>query len=151
MLRRFRSMTACWCRSRSKTLTWIRWPVFGNQVSTSTETKKSVEVGVAVLEPQAPLDRVVVGERDEVHPAGLGEPVDLLRVVVGVVAVGRLEVLENGGVRVDVEVRPREREGRRRRPARWDLVPLECSGIEPESLRRGSPGQGTPPAKVRLE
>ena len=72
------------------------------------------QVGVAVLEPQAPLDRVVVGEGDEVHPAGLREPVDLLRVVVGVVAVGRLEVLEDGGVRVDVEVGPRKREGGRR-------------------------------------
>ena len=114
MFRRFRSMTACWCRSRSKTLTWIRWPVLGNQVSTSTETKKSVEVGVAVLEPQAPFDRVVVGEGDEVHPAGLGEPVDLLGLVVGVVAVRRLEVLEDRGVGVDVEVGPREREGGRR-------------------------------------
>ena len=45
MLFRFRSMTACWWRSRSKTFTWIRWPVFGNQVSTSTETKKSLKSG----------------------------------------------------------------------------------------------------------
>ena len=72
------------------------------------------EVGVAILEPQAPFDRVVVGEGDEVHSAGLREPVDLLRVVVGVVAVGRLEVLEDGSVGVDVEVGPRKREGGRR-------------------------------------
>ena len=45
MLLRFRSMTACWARLTSKTLTWIRCPVRGKKVSASTETKKSVRSG----------------------------------------------------------------------------------------------------------
>ena len=41
MFRRFRSMTFHCASVRSKTFTWIRWPVRGKNVSISAETKKS--------------------------------------------------------------------------------------------------------------
>jgi len=42
---------------------------------------------MAVLEREPAVDRVVVGERDEVHPARLREAVGLLRIVVRVARV----------------------------------------------------------------
>ena len=104
MLCRRRWISSCCFSSMSKTLTWMRWRVSGNQVSTSSEMKKSVEVGIAVQQRQAAVDRVVVGDGHEVHAALLGEAVDLFRPVVGVAGVGDAEVLEGRVDRVAVEV-----------------------------------------------
>ena len=65
-------------------------------------------VRVAVLELQAAVHGVVVRERHEVHAARLREAVRLVGVVVRVARVRGPEVLEDGRVRVQVEVRPRE-------------------------------------------
>ena len=69
-------------------------------------------VGMPVLELEAAVHGVVVRERHEVHPAALREAVRLVGVVVRVARVRGLEVLEHRRVRVEVEVGPREGQGR---------------------------------------
>ena len=63
------------------------------------------EVRLLVQKVQATVDRVVIGQRDEVHPALLGETVDVLGSVVRVARVRDAEVLERRIDGVAVEVR----------------------------------------------
>ena len=62
MFGRRRWISACCFSSMSKTLTWIRWRVSGNQVSTSSEMKKSSRSGLLVEKREAAVDRVVIGD-----------------------------------------------------------------------------------------
>ena len=66
------------------------------------------EARAPVEEPETAVDRVVVRERHEVHPPGLREAVGLVGVVVRVAGVPGLEVLEDRGVGVEMEVGPRQ-------------------------------------------
>jgi len=61
-------------------------------------------VRVLVKEGEAPVDRVVVRDRHEVHSALAGDPVNLLGMVIGVPGVREAEILEGRENRVAVEV-----------------------------------------------
>src|SRR5262249_46037156 len=61
--------------------------------------------GAVVEEREAPVDRVVIGDRHEVHAALLGEAIDLLGPVVGIASVGDTEVLEGRVDGATVQVR----------------------------------------------
>ena len=63
-----------------------------------------VRVGVGVQEGEAAVDRVVVGNRHEIHAALFGDPVNLFRPVVRVPRVGDAEVLECRMNRMAVQV-----------------------------------------------
>ena len=105
MFIRRRAISSCCFSSMSKTLTWMRWRVSGNQVSTSSEMKKSGRSGLRLSSDEAAVDGVVVGDGHEVHPALLGQAVDLLGPVVGVAGVRDAEVLERREDGVAVQVR----------------------------------------------
>ena len=65
----------------------------------------SLQVGIFVEEVERAVDRVVIGQRDERHPALFGDAVDVLRRVVAVSSIGPFEVFEDRKPAVTVQIR----------------------------------------------